>query len=172
MNEDEDALMSRIEIDSTYDLSLVHLPIGVLNPKSSVDLILWVRGASVGSVISKFLFYYEPVNMDQFSEMKYRVHKETAQFNVLPLFRSSLIVNPSLKNNNSYILGVNLQNIQSNMTVEVTQISSVSCSWQIQPLHSPHSSFVLTFSPFSSPLSLSSLPLSLSTVPPPPPPLL
>ena len=76
--------------------------------------------------------------------MKYRVHKETSQFNVLPLFKSSILVNPSLKHINSYIFALEMQNTQPNLSLDITQISSVSSSWFIQPFNSFHS-FVFLF---------------------------
>ena len=96
-----------------------------------------MRGASIGQIKSNFLFYYEPINIDQFTELKYRLHKEFTQLNVLPLLNYSVMINPSLKLLNSYILILELKNSDYDIDdddIEIIQISSVSASWKIEPI--------------------------------------
>ena len=118
-------------INDTYDLSIAHLPIDHLEPGESTSVVMWVRGGKIGNHQCKFVFYYEP---DTEKHIKYRVQREQVQFGVVPSIRASFWINPSIKEANSYTLGVQFHGVQSNIGFNLLQLTSVSSHWKIDPL--------------------------------------
>ena len=118
-------------INDTYDLSIIHLPIDILNPGESVTVPLWVRGHKIGTSQCKFVFYYEPVRE---SFIKYRVCREEAIIEVIPSVKISYWVNPSVKNEHNYTLGIQFNGLQNEIGFNLLQITSASAKWKIEPL--------------------------------------
>ena len=118
-------------INDTYDLSIIHLPIDILNPGESVTVPLWIRGHKIGTSQCKFVFYYEPVRE---SFIKYRVCREEAVIEVIPSVKISYWVNPSVKNEHRYTLGIQFHGLQNEIGFNLLQITSASAKWKIEPL--------------------------------------
>lgn len=131
-NSDENVKETSSPICDQYDLSIVHLPIEKLNPGDSVDIPLWVRGSKLGNQQCRFVFYYEPVETNKF--IMYRVCREEIQFGVVPSLRASFWINPSIKKQGSYTLGIQFHSVQNNIGFQLLHASSSSSQWKIEPL--------------------------------------
>ena len=134
----EPVLQAESPISDQYDLSIVHLPIEQLNPGESVSVPLWVRGGKTGNQQCKFVFYYEPVEPNKF--IMHRVCREEVQFGVVLSVRASFWINPSIKQPNTYTLGIQFQNnigVQNNIGFNLLHATSISNQWNINPLSFP-----------------------------------
>lgn len=131
----EEQLKPKIVVSShcpPSNISIAHLPFESLPPGASISIPLWVRGDSTGTHNFNFLFYYEPEGKEM--PMKYRVLRFSKEMRVTPSIQVTTFTNPSLNGLDSYLLGLEIENQQSNTMFVVKQLTSISSCWKIDPL--------------------------------------
>lgn len=116
-----------------FDLSILRLEEVHLSPGESTTRSLFFRARKTGILNFKLLFYYEP-DAPEAKEMPYRLHRHQIDIRVLPSLNISYEIRPSPSALSSYLVQVNVQNLQTNAAFFLRQICAVSSSWRLEPL--------------------------------------
>ncbi len=106
------------------DFSVWEVPIKSLGPGASVNVVVWLRGASVddGMFLLRFLMYYEPLVGG------HRLFRFATPLKVHPLLRLTTHSWPMPGSVDSHVVGLSLHNVGS-VPVSIDQISCGSFQW-------------------------------------------
>ncbi|KAI9253330.1 ER-golgi trafficking TRAPP I complex 85 kDa subunit-domain-containing protein [Helicostylum pulchrum] len=126
-----------------FDASVISIPLpgkkdeesnehGVVNPGETTLVPLWVRGDRIGKHTFKFLFSYQS---DEDNDMiAHRTLRYTVNVQVLPSLKINAFTRPSTTAVNEYILGIEIENLQTVANFDLTQLTATSPMWTIAPL--------------------------------------
>ncbi|KAF2078684.1 hypothetical protein CYY_000055 [Polysphondylium violaceum] len=106
-----------------------------LPPNATVLVPFWVKGVNVGRHPLRCLVYYESEAGN--TDLKYRLARCQAQFDVRPSIRISSLSQQSSTDLNAYLLGVEIDNPViggGGESFHLKQISSISKYWKLEPL--------------------------------------
>ncbi|KAI9271539.1 ER-golgi trafficking TRAPP I complex 85 kDa subunit-domain-containing protein [Phascolomyces articulosus] len=124
-----------------YDPSVVSVPlpkkeggndIGVVNSGQTTLVPLWIRGDRIGKHSFKFLFSYQSEEDD--AAIAHRTMRYTLNVQVLPSLKINAFTRPSAATINEYILGIEIENLQTVAGFQLTQLNAASPTWSIVPL--------------------------------------
>ncbi|RGB32937.1 ER-golgi trafficking TRAPP I complex 85 kDa subunit-domain-containing protein [Rhizophagus diaphanus] len=108
-----------------------------LAPGKTTLIPIWIRGDRIGKHMFRFLFTYE--SEDNNMAMKYRSLRYFKTTQVLPSLKINAFTRPSTRGLNEFILGVEIENLQSDEKFQLVQLSSISPSWIISPINNESS---------------------------------
>lgn len=127
-----------------FDSSVITIPLpakkeeehshdhGVVEPGETTLVPLWIRGDRIGKHTFKFLFSYQS---EQDNKMiAHRTLRYTIHVQVLPSLKINAFTRPSATAVNEYILGVEIENLQTVANFDLTQLTVSSPTWTITPL--------------------------------------
>lgn len=127
-----------------FDSSVISIPLpakkeevrsherGVVEPGETTLVPLWIRGDRIGKHTFKFLFSYQS---EQDNKMiAHRTLRYTIHVQVLPSLKINAFTRPSTTAVNEYILGVEIENLQTVANFDLTQLTASSPMWTITPL--------------------------------------
>ncbi|KAI8641827.1 ER-golgi trafficking TRAPP I complex 85 kDa subunit-domain-containing protein [Parasitella parasitica] len=127
-----------------FDASVISIPLpakkneersnenGAVMPGETTLVPLWIRGDRIGKHTFKFLFSYQS---DQDNAMiAHRTLRYTMHVQVLPSLKINAFTRPSTTAVNEYILGIEIENLQTVANFDLTQLTAVSPMWSITPL--------------------------------------
>ena len=127
----EDNDLVAISMNENFSIVCLKSVIGVIQPKESVRLPMWVRGQNNGSYHFRFLFYYQSLLHSPL--MPYRVHRVEQDIRILPSLHVNVFVKPAISSVFQYIIGIEVQNQQGNAVFQIEQLSCLSPKWAIIP---------------------------------------
>ncbi|KAI9295431.1 hypothetical protein K502DRAFT_329896 [Neoconidiobolus thromboides FSU 785] len=105
---------------------------GIL-PNQEIEIPLFIRGDRIGNHKFNFLFKYGVKNMKELS-IECRILKKNISFIVQPSLKINAFTRPSSKNLDSFLLGIEVENVQAFNSFTINQITSISNHWQILKL--------------------------------------
>lgn len=127
-----------------FDASVISIPLpakkgeecsnehGVVIPGETTLVPLWLRGDRIGKHTFKFLFSYQS---DEDNDMiAHRTLRYTVHVQVLPSLKINAFTRPSTTAVNEYILGIEIENLQTIANFDLTQLTATSPMWTIAPL--------------------------------------
>lgn len=127
-----------------FDASVLSIPLpgkkgedhsnenGVVVPGETTLVPLWLRGDRIGKHTFKFLFSYQS---DEDNKMiAHRTLQYTIHLQVLPSLKINAFTRPSTTAVNEYILGIEIENLQTVANFDLTQLTATSPMWSIAPL--------------------------------------
>ncbi|KAI7902118.1 ER-golgi trafficking TRAPP I complex 85 kDa subunit-domain-containing protein [Cokeromyces recurvatus] len=133
---------NEIEINNQlFDSSVVTIPLpakehshehGIVLPGETTLVPFWIRGDRIGTHTFKFLFSYQS-NEDNVM-IAHRTLRYTMHIQVLPSLKINAFTRPSTTTVNEYILGIEIENLQTVASFDLTQLLIASPSWSIYPL--------------------------------------
>ncbi|KAJ5075945.1 transport protein trapp [Anaeramoeba ignava] len=126
-------LDSSIEPQTSPDYSIIKLYPKPIRPGETVKFPLAFCAKTTGMKQFSFCFYYESEEANP--EMEYRVHCALKHARVIETLKVNSFVKFSPKDRNHNILVLNIENVQKESTFKINQISSLSSSFQIEPLN-------------------------------------
>jgi hypothetical protein len=122
-----------------FDASVISIPLpsnnegqGVVMPGETTLVPLWIRGDRIGKHTFKFLFSYQS-DTDN-AMIAHRTLRYTIHLQVLPSLKINAFTRPSTTAVNEYILGVEIENLQTTAQFDLTQLTAISPQWQVLPL--------------------------------------
>ncbi|OBZ86491.1 Trafficking protein particle complex subunit 8, partial [Choanephora cucurbitarum] len=134
-----------IEMDnSLFDASVIPIPLpakdakgganpyGVVEPGATTLVPLWIRGDRIGKHTFKLLFSYQ--SEEDNAIIAHRTLRSTVRIQVLPSLKINAFTRPSATAVNEYILGVEIENLQTVAQFNLTQLTATSPIWNILPL--------------------------------------
>nr|KAJ3420223.1 Trafficking protein particle complex 8 [Polyrhizophydium stewartii] len=102
---------------------------GVLPPSQTTLVPVWLRADKPGRHSFKLLFMYQSENQGS-----YRTLRCNLSLQVYPSLRINTFTRTSLTTLNEFILGIEMENLHPSLALTFRQITSISPSWQIEPL--------------------------------------
>lgn len=127
-----------------FDSSVISIPLppkkeeersnehGVVVPGETTLVPLWIRGDRIGKHTFKFLFSYQ--SEEDNAIIAHRTLRYTVQVQVLPSLKINAFTRPSTTAVNEYILGIEIENLQTVANFDLTQLTATSPMWTIAPL--------------------------------------
>ncbi|KAI9496625.1 ER-golgi trafficking TRAPP I complex 85 kDa subunit-domain-containing protein [Zychaea mexicana] len=106
--------------------------VGVVNSGQTTLVPLWIRGDRIGKHTFKFLFSYQSEEDD--AAIAHRTMRYTLNVQVLPSLKINAFTRPSAATVNEYILGIEIENLQTVAGFQLTQLNAASPIWSIVPL--------------------------------------
>ncbi|RHZ88011.1 hypothetical protein Glove_26g14 [Diversispora epigaea] len=103
-----------------------------LAPGKTTLIPIWIRGDRIGKHMFRFLFTYGSEKND--SAMRFRSLRYSKTIQVLPSLKINAFTRPSTCGLNEFILGIEIENLQTSAEFQVAQLSSISPSWTISPV--------------------------------------
>ncbi|CAG8579158.1 12018_t:CDS:10 [Diversispora eburnea] len=103
-----------------------------LAPGKTTLIPIWIRGDRIGKHMFRFLFTYVSEKND--SAMRFRSLRYSKTIQVLPSLKINAFTRPSTCGLNEFILGIEIENLQTSAEFQVAQLSSISPSWTISPV--------------------------------------
>ncbi|CAG8595408.1 16304_t:CDS:10, partial [Acaulospora morrowiae] len=100
-----------------------------LPPGKTTLIPIWIRGDRIGKHVFRFLFTYGLEKNN--SAMRYRSLRYTKMIQVLPSLKINAFTRPSTRGLNEFILGIEIENLQTTAEFQLAQLSSISPSWTI-----------------------------------------
>ena len=134
---------SHLEINNQlFDTSVISIPLpareehssahGVVIPGETTLVPLWLRGDRIGKHTFKFLFSYQ--SDEENTMIAHRTLRYTVHVQVLPSLKINAFTRPSTTAVNEYILGIEIENLQTVANFELSQLTATSPTWTISPL--------------------------------------
>ncbi|KAI8994486.1 ER-golgi trafficking TRAPP I complex 85 kDa subunit-domain-containing protein [Pilobolus umbonatus] len=105
---------------------------GVIIPGQATLVPLWIRGDRIGKHTMKFLFSYQ--SDEDNAIIAHRTLRYTVTVQVLPSLKISAFTRPSATAVNEYVLGIEIENLQTLANFDLTQLTAVSPVWEVMPL--------------------------------------
>ncbi|CAO3630125.1 unnamed protein product [Cunninghamella blakesleeana] len=105
----------------------------IVQPGKTTLVPFWIRGDRIGKFTIKFLFSYQ--SEEENSAIAHRTLRYTITIQVLPSLKINAFTRPSMSAVNEFILGIEIENLQSVANFELRQLTSASASWLISPLN-------------------------------------
>ena len=102
----------------------------ILSPGTTTLIPVWLRGDKIGKQSFRFLFGYQ--SEDKNDRIAYRTLPYTVATQVMPSLRINAFTKPSTRALNEFILGIEVENMQSASEVVIKQLSSISASWTVE----------------------------------------
>ncbi|KAI8328146.1 ER-golgi trafficking TRAPP I complex 85 kDa subunit-domain-containing protein [Chlamydoabsidia padenii] len=122
-----------------YDPSVISIPLSseddrrsILQPGKTTLVPLWIRGDSIGKYTLRFLFSYQSEAKN--SAIAHRTLRYTLHIQVTPSLKINAFTRPSMTAVNEFVLGVEIENLQSGTNFDLRQLTAVSAMWTIVPL--------------------------------------
>ncbi|KAF7724948.1 Trafficking protein particle complex 8 [Apophysomyces ossiformis] len=126
-----------------FDPSVISVPLplsseeksderGTVSPGKTTLVPLWIRGDRIGKHTFKFLFSYQ--SEEENAAIAHRTLRYTVNVQVLPSLKINAFTRPSTTAINEYILGIEVENLQTVANFDLNQVSAVSPMWTITPL--------------------------------------
>lgn len=127
-----------------FDASVISIPLpgkkgqehsnehGVVGPGETTLVPLWLRGDRIGKHTFKFLFSYQ--SDEDNAMIAHRTLRYTVNVQVLPSLKINAFTRPSTTAVNEYILGIEIENLQTVANFDLTQLTATSPMWTITPL--------------------------------------
>lgn len=127
-----------------FDASVISIPLpgkkgeeysnehGVVGPGETTLVPLWLRGDRIGKHTFKFLFSYQ--SDEDNAMIAHRTLRYTVHVQVLPSLKINAFTRPSTTAVNEYILGIEIENLQTAANFDLTQLTATSPMWTITPL--------------------------------------
>ncbi|CAO3682429.1 unnamed protein product [Rhizopus microsporus] len=138
---DESSTLSKMQLDNKlFDASVISIPLpgkkdgyqGAVKPGETTLVPLWIRGDRIGKHTFKLLFSYQS---DEDNVMiAHRTLRYSVQMQVLPSLKINAFTRPSTTAINEYILGIEIENLQTVTQFELVQLNASSPMWDISPL--------------------------------------
>ncbi|KAL1917610.1 uncharacterized protein VTP21DRAFT_4003 [Calcarisporiella thermophila] len=111
-----------------------------LAPGATTLVPMWVRGDRIGKYVFRFLFSYQS---EEKSAIRYRTVRLSATLQVLPSLRINAFTRPSTRGHNEFVLGIEMENLQTMAEFQFMQLSLSSPTWRVAPLTQPTDETVL-----------------------------
>ncbi|KAI8149716.1 ER-golgi trafficking TRAPP I complex 85 kDa subunit-domain-containing protein [Fennellomyces sp. T-0311] len=137
-----DEVRESVTLDNKlYDPSVVSVPlpkkegggdVGVVNSGETTLVPLWIRGDRIGKHTFKFLFSYQSEEDD--AAIAHRTLRYTLNVQVLPSLKINAFTRPSAGSGSEYILGIEIENLQTVAGFQLTQLNAASPLWSIVPV--------------------------------------
>ncbi|KAL5034933.1 hypothetical protein RTP6_002703 [Batrachochytrium dendrobatidis] len=102
---------------------------GILSASLITLIPVWVRADKAGKQVYRILFMYQSE-----SQGSYRILRCVLTTEVIPSLRVNIFTRTSINCLDEFILGVEMENLHPNLPLTFRQITSISPSWQIEPL--------------------------------------
>ncbi|KAI8335602.1 ER-golgi trafficking TRAPP I complex 85 kDa subunit-domain-containing protein [Blakeslea trispora] len=128
--------------NALFDASLISIPLpskdtetnpyGVIEPGSTTLVPLWIRGDRIGKHTFKLVFSYQ--SEEDNVMIAHRTLRYIVRIQVLPSLKINAFTRPSATAVNEYILGVEIENLQTIAPFHLTQLTATSPVWHISPL--------------------------------------
>jgi hypothetical protein len=127
-----------------FDASVISIPLpakkdeelsnehGVVVPGETTLVPIWLRGDRIGKHTFKFLFSYQ--SEEDNAMIAHRTLRYTVHVQVLPSLKINAFTRPSTTAVNEYILGIEIENLQTVANFDLTQLTATSPMWTIAPL--------------------------------------
>ncbi|ORZ00797.1 ER-golgi trafficking TRAPP I complex 85 kDa subunit-domain-containing protein [Syncephalastrum racemosum] len=124
-----------------HDPSVVSIPLpategmpgGVLSPGKTTLVPLWIRGDRIGKHHLKFLFSYQ--SEEDNAAIADRTLRYSLNVQVLPSLKINAFTRPSAAaKRNEYILGIEVENLQTAAGFQLEQLATTSAMWKLVPL--------------------------------------
>ncbi|KAG0191141.1 Trafficking protein particle complex 8 [Apophysomyces sp. BC1034] len=126
-----------------FDPSVISIPLpassgeksnerGTVSPGKTTLVPLWIRGDRIGRHAFKFLFSYQ--SEEENAAIAHRTLRYTVNVQVLPSLKINAFTRPSTTAVNEYILGIEIENLQTVAKFDLNQVSASSPMWTITPL--------------------------------------
>ncbi|KAI8076416.1 ER-golgi trafficking TRAPP I complex 85 kDa subunit-domain-containing protein [Gilbertella persicaria] len=140
---------SRLELNNElFDTSVISIPLpakgskeeeeesshphGVVVPGETTLVPLWIRGDRIGKHTFKLLFSYQ--SEEDNAMIAHRTLRSTLHVQVLPSLKINAFTRQSTTAVNEYILGIEIENLQTVAQFDLTQLTATSPMWRITPL--------------------------------------
>ncbi|KAI8381466.1 ER-golgi trafficking TRAPP I complex 85 kDa subunit-domain-containing protein [Radiomyces spectabilis] len=122
-----------------YDSSVISIPLpsendrpGIVGPGHTTLVPLWIRGDRIGKHSFKFLFSYQ--SEEENTAIAHRTLRYALGVQVLPSLKINAFTRPSTTGTNEFILGIEIENLQTVANFDLTQLTLASPAWTIVPL--------------------------------------
>ncbi|KAI9480322.1 MAG: ER-golgi trafficking TRAPP I complex 85 kDa subunit-domain-containing protein [Benjaminiella poitrasii] len=135
----------KMDLDNQlFDSSIITIPLparkdqehshehGIVLPGETTLVPIWIRGDRIGKHMFRFLFSYQS-NEDN-AMIAHRTLRYTMNIQVLPSLKINAFTRPSTTAVNEYILGIEIENLQTTAKFDLTQLTIASPSWTLFPL--------------------------------------
>ena len=136
--EEESATSAKRHLDNNLSDPSVHrVPLGdtnILPPGGSLSLDIFVRGDRIGTHTLMHLFRYACADEKLPKTFAVRFARSVMSLNVVPSIKMAALPRPSAVNANEFIVGIETENMLSEHDVVVSQVSSSSVAWCIEPV--------------------------------------
>lgn len=142
---DQSNAPAQVELQNKlFDASVLSIPLpaknneersnknGVVVPGETTLVPLWIRGDRIGKHTFKFLFSYQ--SDEDNAMIAHRTLRYTVHVQVLPSLKINAFTRPSTTAVNEYILGIEIENLQTVANFDLTQLTATSPMWSITPL--------------------------------------
>ncbi|KAI9228169.1 MAG: ER-golgi trafficking TRAPP I complex 85 kDa subunit-domain-containing protein [Piptocephalis tieghemiana] len=108
---------------------------GILRPGESLTLPLWVRGERIGRHELRLLFSYTASGEKETQKIaQTRLLRLSMDVQVLPSLRINTFIRASARGLNEFVLGIEMENLQTTADFVLEQISLTSPRWRIAPI--------------------------------------
>ncbi|CAO3654024.1 unnamed protein product [Mucor hiemalis] len=144
-SQDGQSTSTNLEMNNQlFDASVISIPLpgkkgeeysnehGVVGPGETTLVPLWLRGDRIGKHTFKFLFSYQ--SDEDNAMIAHRTLRYTVHVQVLPSLKINAFTRPSTTAVNEYILGIEIENLQTAANFDLTQLTATSPMWTITPL--------------------------------------
>jgi hypothetical protein len=124
-----------------FDASVISIPLPAADQNSGRQVVmpgettlvpLWIRGDRIGKHTFRLLFSYQSEQDN--ATIAHRTLRYTLQVQVLPSLKINAFTRPSTTTVNEYILGMEIENLQTVANFELSQLMATSPMWTISPL--------------------------------------
>ncbi|KAI8096946.1 ER-golgi trafficking TRAPP I complex 85 kDa subunit-domain-containing protein [Halteromyces radiatus] len=122
-----------------YDPSVISIPLpsegdqqNVVQPGKTTLVPLWIRGDRIGKYTLKLLFSYQ--SEEENSAIAHRTLRYTLHIQVTPSLKINAFTRPCISATNEFILGIEIENLQSLTPFDLRQLTATSALWTITPL--------------------------------------
>ncbi|KAL7316394.1 hypothetical protein PS15m_005491 [Mucor circinelloides] len=142
---DQSNAPAQVELQNKlFDASVLSIPLpaknneersnknGVVVPGETTLVPLWIRGDRIGKHTFKLLFSYQ--SDEDNAMIAHRTLRYTVHVQVLPSLKINAFTRPSTTAVNEYILGIEIENLQTVANFDLTQLTATSPMWSITPL--------------------------------------
>lgn len=131
--------LDKMQIDNhLFDPSVISIPLpendgrGTVKPGETTLVPLWIRGDRIGKHTFKLLFSYQ--SDEDNAMIAHRTLRYSIQVQVLPSLKINAFTRQSTTAINEFILGIEIENLQTTAQFELGQLTASSPVWAISSL--------------------------------------
>ncbi|KAJ3184112.1 Trafficking protein particle complex 8 [Gaertneriomyces sp. JEL0708] len=125
---------NKLSVPASISIELPQVDEGArrMNAGESTSLRVFVRAEKAGKLAARFLFGYQ--SHDGAEMATYRSARHLFNINVLPSLRVHAITRPSGVKLDEFILGLELENLQTDRNIYIDEITTMSHGWLLKPI--------------------------------------